>query len=219
MIQTKLLFVLTFFFFCTIAFAQKISLKKADRIIPINTEITEQKHKGKAALKVKAIKNNKPAMVLLPILDFSEGTIEFEMAADRAANSHPESRGFAGLAFHISKDTTNYDVIYLRATNGRAEDQVRRNHTVQYMAQPDFDFQVLREKFPEKYETYVDMVPNEWTKLKIVVEGRITKLYVHEQEQPTLIVKEMLNKTTIGGVALWVGGSTEAYYRNMKISK
>ena len=219
MIQTKLLFVLTSFFFCTIAFAQKISLKKADRIIPINTEITEQKHKGKAALKVKAIKNNKSAMVWLPISDFAEGTIEFEMAADRAANSHPESRGFAGLAFHISKDTTNYDVIYLRATNGRAEDQVRRNHTVQYMAQPDFDFQVLREKFPEKYETYVDMVPNEWTKLKIVVEGRITKLYVHDQEQPTLIVKDMLNKTTIGGIALWVGGSTEAYYRNMKISK
>lgn len=219
MTYTKLLFVLSSFFFCTITFAQKISLKKADGIIPINTEITEQKHKGKAALKVKAIKNNKSAMVLLPVSDFAEGTIEFEMAANRAANSHPESRGFAGLAFHISKDTINYDVIYLRATNGRAEDQVRRNHTVQYMAQPDFDFQVLREKFPEKYETYVDMVPDEWIKLKIVVEGRITKLYVHEQEQPTLIVKDMLNKTTIGGIALWVGGSTEAYYRNMKISK
>lgn len=219
MIQTKLLFVVISYFFCTITFAQKISLKKADGLLPINTEITEQKHKGKAALKVKAIKNNKTAMVLLPVSDFTEGTIEFEMAANRAANSHPESRGFAGLAFHISKDTTAFDVIYLRATNGRAEDQVRRNHTVQYMAQPGFDFQVLREKFPEKYETYVDMVPNEWTKLKIVVEGRITKLYVHEQEQPTLIVKDMLNKTTVGGVALWVGGSTEAYFRNMKISK
>ena len=171
MIQAKLLFALTSFFFCTITFAQKISLKKADGILPINTETTEQKHKGKEALKVKAIKNNKPALVLLPILDFAEGTIEFEMAANRAANSHPESRGFAGLAFHISKDTTNYDVIYLRATNGRAEDQVRRNHTVQYIAQPGFDFQVLREKFPEKYETYVDMVPDEWIKLKIVVEG------------------------------------------------
>lgn len=219
MIQAKLLFVLTSFFFCTITFAQKISLKKADGILPLNTEITEQKHKGKEALKVKAIKNNKSAMVLLPILDFAEGTIEFEMAANRAANSHPESRGFAGLAFHISKDTTAFDVIYLRATNGRAEDQVRRNHTVQYMAQPGFDFQVLREKFPEKYETYVDIVPDEWIKLKIVVEGRITKLYVHEQEQPTLIVKDMLNKTTIGGIALWVGSGTEAYYRNVRISK
>lgn len=219
MIQTKLLFVLTSFVFCTITFAQKISLKKADGIIPINTEVTEQKHKGKAALKVKAIKNNKSAMVWLPIVDFAEGTIEFEMAADRVVDSHPESRGFAGLAFHISKDTTSFDVIYLRATNGRAEDQVRRNHTVQYMAQPGFDFQVLREKFPEKYETYVDIVPNEWIKLKIVVKDRIAKLYVHEQEQPTLIVKDMLNKTTIGGIALWVGGSTEAYYRNMRISK
>ena len=62
-------------------------------------------------------------------------------------------------------------------------------------------------------------MPNEWIKLKIVVNGRVTKLYVHEQEQPTLIVKDMLNKTTIGGIALWVGGGTEAYYRNMRISK
>lgn len=219
MTQTKLLFAFTLFFFWTTAFAQKISLKKTDGIISINTETTEQKHKGKEALKVKAIKNNKTAMVLLPILDFAEGTIEFEMAADRAVDSHPESRGFAGLAFHISKDTTAFDVIYLRATNGRAEDQVRRNHTVQYMAQPGFDFQILREKFPEKYETYVDIVPNEWIKLKIVVKDRTTKLYVHGQEQPTLIVKDMLNKTTTGGIALWVGGGTEAYYRNMKISK
>ncbi len=219
MTQTKLLFAFTLFLFGTTAFAQKISLKKTDGIIPINTETTEQKHKGKEALKVKAIKNNKTAMVLLPILDFAEGTIEFEMAADRAVDSHPESRGFAGLAFHISKDTTAFDVIYLRATNGRAEDQIRRNHTVQYMAQPGFDFQILREKFPEKYETYVDIVPNEWIKLKIVVKDRTTKLYVHGQEQPTLIVKDMLNKTTTGGIALWVGGGTEAYYRNMKISK
>lgn len=217
--KSKILFGFISLVFNYSLFAQKISLKKADGLIPINTDIAEQKHKGKAALKLKAIKNNKPAMVLLPNLDLAEGTIEFEMAANRSADSHPESRGFAGLAFHISKDTTNYDVIYLRATNGRAEDQVRRNRTVQYMAQPNYDFQVLREKFPEKYETYVDIVPDEWIKLKIVVENGVTKLYVHNQEQPTLIVKDMLNKTTNGGIALWVGGSTEAYYKNLKISK
>jgi len=82
MTQIKLFLVLTLFSFCTITFAQKISLKKSDGIIPINTETTEQKHKGKEALKVKAIKNNKTALVLLPIVDFAEGTIEFEMAAD-----------------------------------------------------------------------------------------------------------------------------------------
>jgi hypothetical protein len=123
------------------------------------------------------------------------------------------------LAFHISKDTTAFDVIYLRATNGRAEDQIRRNHTVQYMALPDFDFDVLRKKFPEKYETYVDMVPDQWLKLKIVVKNQTAKLYVHGQEQPTLIVKDMLNKTISGGIALWVGISTVAYYRNLKISR
>jgi hypothetical protein len=215
----KILLTISSFTFTASLFAQNLSLKKVDGIVAINTEITELKHNGKAALKVKAIVSNKTAMVLIPGSDFENGSIEFEMAANRSPNSHPESRGFAGLAFHINKDTSAYDVIYLRATNGRAEDQIRRNHTVQYMALPDFDFGVLRKQFPEKYETYVDMVPDEWIKLKIEVKNRIVKLYVDEKEQPTLIVNDMLNKTLSGGIALWVGGSTDAYYRNLKLKK
>lgn len=215
----KILLILLSYCFTTSIFAQNFSLKKTDGIVAINTEITELRHKDKAALKVKAIVSNKSALVLIPNSDFENGIIEFEMAANRSPGSHPESRGFAGLAFHISQDTSAYDIIYLRATNGRAEDQIRRNHTVQYMALPDFDFDVLRKKFPEKYETYVDMVPDEWIKLKIEVKNRVAKLYVHGQEQPTLIVKDMLNKTISGGIALWVGGSTDAYYRKLKLKK
>lgn len=200
-------------------FGQKIILKKSNGIHPLNTEIIETKHKGKSALKVKAIVNNKTAMVLLPNTDFTDGTIEFEMATNRAADAHPENRGFAGLAFHLNTDNTSFDCIYLRATNGRADDQVRRNHTVQYMASPNFDFGVLREKFPEKYETYVDMVPDEWTKIRIEINNRKVKLFVHNQEQPTLVVNDMLNQNPTGGIALWVGGGTEAYFRKLKISK
>lgn len=217
--QSKLLLILVSLIFTKFLFAQNLGLKKTDGIVTVNTNVTELEHKGKAALKVKAMVSNKRALVLIPNSDFENGTIEFEMAANRAPDSHPESRGFAGVAFHVTSDTSAYDVIYLRATNGRADDQVRRNHTVQYMAQPDFDFDVLRKKFPEKYETYVDMVPDEWMQLKIEVKNRITKLYVNGQEQPTLIVKDMLNPNPSGSIALWVGGGTEAYYRNLVLKK
>nr|WKN38266.1 hypothetical protein K4G66_06070 [Tunicatimonas sp. TK19036] len=204
--------------FTSLVFGQKVKLSKAN-VTPNNTEISEVKFKGKNALKVKAIVGSELAIVKLPNSNFEDGIIEFEMASNRAIDAHPENRGFAGMAFHVSEDNSALDCIYLRATNGRAEDQVRRNHTVQYFALPDFHFPVLREKFPEKYETYVDVVPNAWIKLKIVVEGRTAKLYVANQSQPTLIVSEMLNKNTSGDIALWVGGGTIAYFANVKITK
>jgi hypothetical protein len=208
-----------FFLFTSIVFGQKIKLSKENDITPYNTEISEVKFKGKNALKVNAIDGSKLAIVKIPDSDFEDGIIEFEMASNRAINSHPENRGFAGMAFHLSEDNSAFDCIYLRAINGRAENQVQRNHTVQYFALPDFHFPTLREKFPEKYETYVDIMPDEWVKLKIVVEGRKAKLYVYNQSQPTLIVSEMLNKITSGGIALWVGGGTDAYFSQLKITK
>jgi hypothetical protein len=208
-----------FFLFTSIASGQKIKLSTRNGIIPHNTEISDVKFKGKKALKVNAIVGSKLAIVKIPNSNFDDGIIEIEMASNRAINSHPDNRGFAGMAFHLSEDNSSFDCIYLRATNGRAENQVQRNHTVQYFALPDFHFPILREKFPEKYETYVDVMPEEWIKLKIVVESRTAKLYVANQSQPTLIVSELLNKNTSGGIALWVGGGTDAYFSKLKITK
>ncbi|MPR34761.1 hypothetical protein [Salmonirosea aquatica] len=215
----KSLTLLFYFLFTSLVFGQRIELSKVNDLISYNTKISKVKFKGKNALKVNAIVGSKLAIVKIPNSDFEDGVIEFEMASNRAIDAHPENRGFAGMAFHLSEDNSALDCIYLRATNGRAENQVQRNHTVQYFALPDFHFPTLREKFPEKYETYVDVVPDEWIKLRIVVESRTAKLYVANQSQPTLIVSEMLNKNTSGSIALWVGGSTDAYYSNLKITK
>jgi hypothetical protein len=43
-----------------------------------------------------------------------------------------------------------------RPTNGRAEDQVRRNHATQYISYPDRRWFQLRKDFPGKYESYAD---------------------------------------------------------------
>lgn len=51
-------------------------------------------------------------------------------------------RGFVGVAFRVnldaSKDAPKYECFYLRPTNGRADDQVRRNHSTQYISYPAF---------------------------------------------------------------------------------
>jgi hypothetical protein len=40
----------------------------------------------------------------------------------------------------------------------------------------------LRKEFPSKYESYVDLMPGVWTKIKIDVRGERARLYVHGQE-------------------------------------
>ena len=73
---------------------------------------------------------------------------------------------------------------------------------------------------PSKYEAYVDIVPDEWIKVKIVVEDQSTKLYINEVEQPTLIINDLKTGREAGGnVALWVHSSTIGRFSNLKITR
>jgi len=123
-------------------------------------------------------------------LEFANGVIEAEIAGAVApGGAYAGARGFVGIAFRLQNAT--YDAFYLRPTNGRAEDQERRNHAIQYVSHPDWPWFRLRKEFPSKYESYVDLMPGVWTKIKIDVRGERARLYVHGQEQPTLIVNDL----------------------------
>ena len=97
----------------------------------------------------------------------------------------------------------------------RARDQVRRNHSAQYISHPDHHWQRLRKEFPEKYESYVDLQPGEWTRVRIVVKGRSAELYVHGAGQPTLIVNDLFMGEASGGIAFWVGPGTVAHFADL----
>ena len=148
---------------------------------------------------------------------FRNGSIEVELAGKPAANAGAGARGFIGIAFRMQGD--RYEYIYLRPTNGRADDQVRRNHSTQYAAQPDFDFDRLRKESPEKYESYVDLEPGVWTKVRITVDGTKARLFVHGAAQPCLIVNDLKFGDSEGAVALWVGPGTEGYFSGLKMTQ
>lgn len=151
--------------------------------------------------------------------DFQNGTIELEVAGQPAPGSSGGARGFVGVAFRVQPDMKTYDCFYLRPTNGRAEDQERRNHSAQYISHPNYPWYKLRQETPSKYETYVDLQPATWTKVKIVVEGDKARLYVHGNEQPSLIINDVKSGPDgKGAVALWFEGSTVAHYANLEVS-
>ena len=157
-------------------------------------------------------------LVWIEDLDFSNGVIEAEIAGALAPGATGEARGFVGVAFRVQEDLETYDAFYLRPTNGRADDQERRNHSAQYISLPQWPWSRLRKETPSKYEAYVDLVPGTWTKVKIEVRGEQARLYVHENEQPTLIVKDVKSGANgPGGVALWLEPGTVAHFRNLTV--
>ena len=199
--------------------AVPLAAQSADRLTGKNVSIAQVTYKGRNAIQVIAAPDTPNASSYAVVKDalFRDGTIEVEVAGQPAAGAPGGARGFIGIAFRLQADGS-YEYIYLRPTNGRADDQVRRNHSTQYSSHPSFDFARSRQEAPEKYESYVDLEPGVWTKYKIEVEGRKARLYVHGVEQPSLIVDDLKMEPRAGGVALWVGPNTEGYFANLKIA-
>jgi hypothetical protein len=49
-------------------------------------------------------------------------------------------------------------------------------------------------------------------------EAKIAKLYVNGAEQPTLIVNDLKQPLSTGGIALWVGQGTIAHFADLKVT-
>ena len=157
-------------------------------------------------------------LALLKGSSFKDGAIEVELAGKPSAGSFAAARGFVGIAFRVQSGGSKYECIYLRPTNGRADDMLRRNHSTQYTSEPEWGWERLRQESPGVYESYVDLEAGAWTRYKIVVKGRRAELYVHDAAQPCLIVKDLKLGDAAGAVALWVGPGTEAYFTNLKVA-
>jgi hypothetical protein len=147
--------------------------------------------------------------------DFGDGTIEASVVGSAREGAQPGVRGFVGIAFRVSREGSQYECFSLRQTNGRASDQLRRNHTTQYSAYPDFPWHRLREQNPGLYESYVDLDPQAWTKIRIVVSAAKARLYVNGAEQAALVVNDLKLRERHGKIALWVGTDTEGYFSDL----
>lgn len=158
-------------------------------------------------------------IVVLAGTSFHDGTIEVEVAGKPRAGAASDARGFVGLGFRVDVDPAKYECVYLRPTNGRADDQMRRNHSTQYISMPEYPWARLRKEAPGQYESYVDLLPGEWTRIKIEVIGVEARLYVNDAPQPVLLVNDLKHGNSQGAVALWIGMGTEGYFAGLRISK
>jgi hypothetical protein len=211
----------------TIAAAENavtLTLNDAAVVTPHNVNVTAVRHAGSDALEVRQagqIKSFDPdTFAYVPGLDFHDGTIEVDVAGSLLPSALPAARGFVGVAFRIdvAGGTFASEGLYVRPTNGRADDQVRRNHSTQYFSYPDYDFDRLRREAPGQYESYADVAPDEWIHLRIEVSGARAEFYVNGATQPTLIVRDLKHGAEAHGtVGLWAGNGANCHFRNLSI--
>src|SRR5215470_18816138 len=106
-----------------------LGAQSTDRLAGKNVSLAQINYKGRSAIRITATPGAANATSYAVIKDvlFRDGTIEVDLAGQPAAGAGTDARGFIGIAFRLQSDE-RYEYIYLRPTNGRADDQIRRNH-------------------------------------------------------------------------------------------
>jgi hypothetical protein len=199
-----------------------VLLTSTEGIDVVNGKAEIVEHKGRSALHLVRTAETPQGGEILAILpgdDFHDGTIELDVAGSPRPGAAAYARGFIGVAFRAQQRGARMELIYIRPTNGRSPDQAMRNHAVQYVSVPDYPWDKLRRENPFVYESYTDLVPDEWTHLKIVVSGVKAQLYVNNAEQPCLLVNDLKLGDSRGAIALWSEESTDGYFSNLKITR
>lgn len=175
-------------------------------------------YRQKAAIHLRPASDADRTLAIVKGPSFQDGTIDAEVAGAPAPGVGDFARGFIGIAFRVQGAGSKLELFYIRPTNGRADDQLRRNHSVQYESVPDWPWNRLRQEAPGVYESYSDLETGAWTKLKITVSGAKARLYINGAAQPCLIVNDLKLAPASGAVALWVGPGTEGYFSNLRVT-
>jgi hypothetical protein len=204
------------------SFAQEVRLDK-NTLLPSKVFVATATVKGRNAVKV--IKDSsvsafdEPTFAVIKNSQFRNGIIEVKVLSRLLPNAPEMARGFIGISFRINDSSNRFECIYIRPTNGRTDNQLRRNRSIQYFSYPAYKFERLRKEAPGEYETYADIGLNEWIQLKIVVSGSKAKLFINDGKQPTLIVNDLKHGAdNSGAIGLWVDIGTEGFFSDIKIT-
>ena len=205
---------------CAAGPARRIAIENNAGLELVRVAAKPIDYKGQRALQLVGVSDGSDGdqVALVKDLDFKDGTIEVDLAGVPGPAASNTARGFVGVAFRAAPHATAIDCFYLRPTNGRADDQLRRNHSTQYISHPAYPWERLRSETPGVYESYVDLETGAWTHVKIEVSGVRARLFVDGAAQPALIVNDLKRGVVNGAIGLWIGPGTEAYFRNLQIT-
>ena len=201
------------------AAAQPVSFQNPAALEAQHVKVEAADYLGRKAFRVTtATQADESGFAILPGVDFQDGTIEADLAVKITTPPGVRMPGFSGISFRGKADGSEYELFYLRPGNALSPDQAMRNHAVQYSAEPHHDWYRLRREWPFLYESYADIQPEAWIKIKIEVAGRSARLYLNGSAQPSLVVDGLKSSNLHGSVALWGYAGEESYFSNIRVT-
>src|SRR6267154_651866 len=104
-------------------------------------------------------------------------------------------------------------------TNGRLNTPVpgppRIERAIQYVAHPDFHFDVSREQYPGRYEKGADIALGRWHRLRLEILGAHLRALVDGVE--ALVVDDLHYAGRRGSVGLFVGDGSRGLFANLRV--
>ncbi len=189
----KLFFVITLLGLSLQLFSQKAKSKAASLASETKIPMTATRWDFPANGAEFISHKNVPAMkilggdrVILKDLQFSDGTIEFDM--------EPQQEPFAGIFFRMA-DNNETEYFYLRI--GRAGNRTAMD-AAQYAA---FIKGVNLWDLLDYYQSPANFKKNEWNHIKLVVSGRQMLVYVNDMIRPTLEIPRLEGNANEGKLA------------------
>ena len=157
---------------------------------------------------------NSDGLGIFEDLEFEKGIIEIDLLGE----NNP-GKSFIGVAFNIMNDQT-YEAIYFRPFNFVAEEQIRRDHMVQYIFHPEFTWRKLREERTGEFENEITTPPNpdDWFKAIIHVKDKIVEVYINDNPEPVLIVNR-LTSIKSNKMGVWTGYGSSGRFKNLIIKE
>ena len=193
------------------SFAQDIPFTK-EGIKVINRNLSTYPMNDRTAVKLDAREGD--GLAVIKNAQFETGTIEIDLLGE----NNP-GKSFIGVAFNIQDDET-YEVIYFRPFNFVAEEQIRKEHMVQYVFHPEFTWRKLRTERTGEFEHEIPSPPNpdNWFTAIIEISDDQVKVFIKSQAKPILVVPR-LTEGKSSEIALWVGHGSSGRFDNLRLTK
>lgn len=135
---------------------------------------------------VKTIRIKNASPLVLKDIQFSNGTIEYDVAL---------GQGFPGINFHLSDDGKNGEHFYLRYFGSTSPES---RTTLQYSALIDG---MSIWDLTDEYQAGAKLNIPGWNHVKLVLSGKQMKAYVNDMSRPALIVPKLEGGREKGGIS------------------
>ncbi|KGF05119.1 hypothetical protein [Anaerococcus lactolyticus] len=190
----------------------------------VNTGVSIVKIDNEEVLRVvKSEKINKfdeNTIAKITNINMRNGEIRLKMLSKLLENAPDFARGFIGIAFRVNEQSSKFESFYLRPTNGRHPDKLRRSHGCQYFSYPGYTFEYFREFNIPNTEAEADIGLNEWIDLKAVIYGEKASFFVNDFSKPVLEIKNLIHGAKASGnLGLFVDIGTEGFFKDIEIKK